>query len=97
MIAEGLGIRSALFGAVQMGVVKIAERHHLDVGVPEEIAHVARAAIADADYAEPDLLIRSHDPGIRKGRGDRGAAEKAAAVELIVEHRLIVEPCKPIA
>ena len=34
MVAEGLGVRGALFGAVQMGVVKVAQRHHLDVGVP---------------------------------------------------------------
>src|ERR1035438_7008705 len=88
MIAESLGILSALFGAIQVGIVKVAERHHLDVGVPEEIAHVARAAIADADYAEPDFVVRAHDPRIRKGRGGRGSAEKTAAVELIVEHGL---------
>ena len=81
VIGIGLRLGRVRQGAVQVRLVDVAQRDHLDVGVLLEIAHVAGAAVAHADHSQAQLFIGSHDAGIGKRGGRAGATQEITAVE----------------
>ena len=66
VIAEGLGVGRLLLRLVDVDRVDVAQRAHLQVGVLLEQAHDVGAAVAGADDAEPDAVVRAENSRIRE-------------------------------
>ena len=63
----------------QVRLVDVAEGRDLAVLVDEEGVEELVAAVADADEAEANLVVRAEDAGIRSGReGECGPAARVA-------------------
>ena len=76
MIGEVTRVRRLLFGLVDLDPVNIADGRDVHDRILLELRHVLAAALAAADHAELNFVIRAKYAGIRERGDSAGAAQK---------------------
>ena len=80
MVGERLRAGGFLQCLVHLDGIHVAQRPHLDLGFLLKEGHYIGPALAGADDAKADAIVRSEDAGIRERRQGAGT-RKIAAVE----------------
>ncbi len=90
VIAESLGVGRRLFRFVQVRAPNVTQGHHIDVSGLDEVAHIVPAALAAADQADLEAVIRAVYTGVRKSSGCSRTAQKGSTGNSIFRHTHMV-------
>src|SRR5216684_276554 len=79
MVSKALGVRRIFLGFIDMLAVDIADSRHIDGGIHLELRHIVTAALAAANHAQLNFVVRAKHARVRKRRESAGCAEEFTA------------------